>query len=254
MNISSDILCLLKGLDIDDQAKTASTRQQLDRKTYLKLNKVLEALGGKWNRKAKAHIFPSKPSKIINAALGQGEVTTNADIGYFPTSEEVANLIVDKAGVRPGDVVLEPSAGTGAIAKAVLTVGAQVYACESEDRFRDQLYTIDGLIVLPETDCFDIEGIRFDVVTMNPPFAKDANGHDALDHVRKAHSLLVWGGFLVSVVPAGVKFREDRRHTEFREWYAQHDGYLIPLPDDAFKKSGTSVRTHLLLMGKHSLE
>lgn len=30
---------------------------QLDRKLYERTNKVLEAAGGKWSRKAKAHIF-----------------------------------------------------------------------------------------------------------------------------------------------------------------------------------------------------
>ena len=30
---------------------------QLDRKAYTEVNKVLENMGGKWNRKAKAHVF-----------------------------------------------------------------------------------------------------------------------------------------------------------------------------------------------------
>ena len=30
---------------------------QLDRKTYTEVNKVLENMGGKWNQKAKAHVF-----------------------------------------------------------------------------------------------------------------------------------------------------------------------------------------------------
>ena len=30
---------------------------QLDRKTYTEVNKVLENMGGKWNRKVKAHVF-----------------------------------------------------------------------------------------------------------------------------------------------------------------------------------------------------
>lgn len=38
---------------------------QLDRKTYLKVNKVLECLNGKWNRKLKAHIFDSNISDSI---------------------------------------------------------------------------------------------------------------------------------------------------------------------------------------------
>ena len=42
---------------------------QLDRSDYKELNKVLEGLGGKWNRKEKAHIFPENAAAIIQDAF-----------------------------------------------------------------------------------------------------------------------------------------------------------------------------------------
>lgn len=43
--------------------------QQLDRKAYLAVNKALEACGGAWSRKAKAHVFTVDPTPAIEHAL-----------------------------------------------------------------------------------------------------------------------------------------------------------------------------------------
>ena len=42
--------------------------QQLDRKTYEAVNKAIENLGGKWNKKAKTHVFPFDPAPKIAEA------------------------------------------------------------------------------------------------------------------------------------------------------------------------------------------
>jgi hypothetical protein len=34
---------------------------QLDRPTYVAVNKILDLMGGKWNRGAKAHVSPEPP-------------------------------------------------------------------------------------------------------------------------------------------------------------------------------------------------
>ena len=39
--------------------------EDLDRDVYTKVNKKLIGIGGKWNRKAKAHIFPTDPSELM---------------------------------------------------------------------------------------------------------------------------------------------------------------------------------------------
>lgn len=62
--------------------------QQLDRPTYEAVNKVLEALGGQWNRKAKGHLFPQNPRPELEAALGNGVVIVEKD-GFFPTPKDV---------------------------------------------------------------------------------------------------------------------------------------------------------------------
>jgi hypothetical protein len=88
-------------------------------------------------------------------------------------------------------------------------------------------------------------------VVMNPPFKRCGLG-DHLDHVRWAFNQLGDEGVLVSVLPAGVIFRQDTRHKEFRAWCAsQYQHRFQDLPAAAFKASGTMVRTVLLKLEKH---
>ena len=52
---------------------------QLDRKTYLEVNKVLEALGGKWNKKHKAHIFETDPTPQFTKAVEEKQVVIHTE-------------------------------------------------------------------------------------------------------------------------------------------------------------------------------
>ena len=52
---------------------------QLDRKLYEKTNKVLESAGGKWNPKAKAHVFESDAADRIDQIIVSGEVEIPKD-------------------------------------------------------------------------------------------------------------------------------------------------------------------------------
>ncbi len=73
---------------------------------------------------------------------------------------------------------------------------------------------------------------------MTPPFAKQAD----IQHVLHAYDFLKPGGLLVAVMSAGITFRSGRAE-EFRKLVADRGGSIDPLPDAAFKESGTDVRT-----------
>ena len=83
---------------------------------------------------------------------------------------------------------------------------------------------------------------------MNPPFCKVGLG-DHLDHVQRAYDMLVPDGVLVSVLPASVTFRQDRRYAGFRDWVLAN-GEITPLPANSFKASGTNVNTVVVKMTK----
>lgn len=55
MKVCDDVLAVLSRAETNGQALLL--QGQLDRKMYERTNKILEAAGGKWNKKAKAHLF-----------------------------------------------------------------------------------------------------------------------------------------------------------------------------------------------------
>jgi 16S rRNA G966 N2-methylase RsmD len=243
---------------VETEGSAARITQQLDRKDYEALNKVLEACGGTWNRSLKRHVFPSDATERLDRVLVTGEYTTDDGLGFFPTPAVLAAWLVKTARVRPGHFVLEPSAGTGAIVEALYKAAAKVVAVEiAADRFlqiRDNgpsirklhadFLALALLALLPEGLNFP----GFDRIVMNPPFRKAGRG-DWIDHVRHAFEMLVSGGILVSVVPRSIEYRQDKRHVEMAAWI-EHHGKITRLEDDAFGPSGTSCRTNVIRLVK----
>jgi len=255
MRISDDVLDVLsKGLVVNAPTQVQITAQ-LDRRLYTKVNTVLEACGGKWSRKHKAHVFESDPSVLIEAVLATGEVTTAQDRGFFATPPGLAQYLVQMA-VSPSDIVLEPSAGEGALIEACLGQRVRhVVAVEYDEQRRKKLaaniraiHDWSWVSLADERDFMDYAPDEpFDAVVMNPPFLRVGKG-DHLDHVRHAFDLLAPGGRLASVLPSSVTFRDDKRYREFRAWVDKHGGEIEPLPDRSFKASGTGVNTVTLRM------
>src|SRR5690349_24405020 len=98
---------------------------QLDRKLYEAVNKALAALGGKWNRKQRAHLFTRDPRPALEAALDDGTMPVHQDkvMSFWRTPADLAGRLVDAVGpadaVDVPDRVLEPSTGGGVIPKVV---------------------------------------------------------------------------------------------------------------------------------------
>jgi hypothetical protein len=59
--------------------------RELDRRDYVAVNGVLEAIGGKWNRKAKAHLFPIAAADALDPVLLTQTYSAPADYGFFET-------------------------------------------------------------------------------------------------------------------------------------------------------------------------
>lgn len=248
MKVSPEVLQILSE-GVTCSGKELTIQQTLDRKQYVALNAVLEAIGGKWNKKAKAHIFGSDALELVEDVLLTGEITSlKKDLAFFPTPKELAVKLVDLAEVRDGCVVLEPSAGSGRLVDAALAKGPRVvvFACERDPEMRAKLLLErSGCWLLESDDFMDCVPEPMDRVVMNPPFKKVGKG-DHLDHVRHAALWLKPKGVLAAILPSSVSFRQDKRHKLFREWILGsddlfHEGEIISLPADSFKESGTGV-------------
>ena len=214
---------------------------QLDRKMYERTNKVIDAAGGKWNRKAKAHLFDDEAATRVDQIILSGEVEVPKDeFNFFPSPPDVVARLIELADVRRGMRVLEPSAGKGAIAYACADEGATVDCCElmeanfvelDGDARLGTVWHMDFLAQAPKA--------IYDRVVMNPPFAKQAD----IKHVLHALRFLNPGGLLVSVMSASVAFRDNKLTQCFRDIIRERGGDIEALPEGAFKSSGTMVRS-----------
>lgn len=247
MKVSTDVLTVL------DRAETDGPRLvltgTLDRKLYLDTANVLEAAGGKWNRKERAHLFNGDAADIIEAVILTGEITsTKQQFGYFPTPAPIVQQLIGLADIQPGMRVLEPSAGRGAIALAAARAGAVVDCVEIQPDHANALVAHRERNITIITGDFlttDPQPV-YDRVVMNPPFAKEAD----LIHVKHAWEALKPGGRLVAVMSAGVTFRQTNRAVAFRSRLDALGGVLHPLPDGSFKESGTGVNTVIAVVPK----
>lgn len=216
---------------------------QLDRKQYQAVNEVLENMGGKWNRKAKGHVFSEDPTDKLEQVLLSGEIVPPKKYGYFPTPAEVAMKLIEMAEVEPCMSVLEPSAGQGGIADFV----PEGCPLDCFELLPDNVAVLEKKgYKVQQGDFLAVEPKPlYSRVVMNPPFEKQAD----IDHVNHAWKCVMPGGRLAAIMSASVLFRENRKTAEFRELVNSH-GYIERLPEGSFKEAGTGVSTCIVVMDK----
>jgi predicted RNA methylase len=238
MKLDEEVLTVFDGLAVN--GCEVRITEQLERSLYLSVNKALEALGGKWNRKAKAHLFPTDAAKLIEGAQLTGQVTVAKDeYDFFETPPDVVKMLIELACIDSSKLaILEPSAGRGAIANAIrVNHPKAVEVCELMPENRTYLIK-QGYEVLAD-DFLKLQGVEFDRIVMNPPFSKQQD----VDHVLHAYGLLTNGGILVAVMSNGVTFRTNAKTKLFRDLVDAVRGEIVPLPEGSFKSSGTGVNT-----------
>ena len=164
----------------------------------------------------------------------------------FSTPPQLGALAVLAAQVRPGDVVLEPSAGTGLLAVLAEACGGAVTLNELSAGRAAILQELFPLAARSQHDCEHLKDIlpasgSFQVVVLNPPFQRlEAHLHAALD-------CLAEGGRLSAIVPA--RFFEDA--AAMGALAARGRMHLrLQLMQRAYAKHGTSVQTALLVMDR----
>ncbi len=187
------------------------------------------------------------PFEALRQAVKAG-VQVVAAPQLFPTPVDLAARMVEAAGIKAGDHVLEPSAGTGVLIGAC---GAQwsgwnannrgaMHAVEINGTLCDRLRHQFPLTNVHHRDFLDLSPDTFqpfDVVLMNPPF-KDAAD---IVHIRHALRFLKPGGRLVAICANGP-----RQQAALRPLVEQHGGEWEELPPGTFSESGTEVRTVML--------
>lgn len=222
---------------------------QLDRSLYLMVNRVLKLAGGKWIRQLGAHLFSEDVGDRLDTLILTGEIVdTNKELQFFETPPAVVEQLIDLAELQPNDRVLEPSAGKGAIAFALLdlNIPLKVYACEIHLPFFEILSKRINSVVC--CDFLELKEVlinpepRFERVIANPPFTRQQD----IDHVN--HMMDVCCGRVVSVMSASVIFRDNKKTVNFRDRVFGLGGRFVSIPPGSFKESGTMVSTCIVVV------
>ncbi|TDB45334.1 methyltransferase [Photorhabdus luminescens] len=252
MQVSNDIIAVLSSCIIEGSKLILNG--QLDRSLYIRTNKVLEAAGGKWNRKMKAHIFDGDAEQRIDEIILTGSVLVpKDDFNFFPTPVKIIERMVNNADIQSGKRVLEPSCGDGRIVKIAraMAADANITAIELDGK-RVELLKVDPHFIETNATLINSDFLTykvdmpFDVILMNPPFKNKAD----IKHTNHALDLLAENGRLRGILSAGVLYRSDALTVAFRERVERIGGTFTELEEKAFKESGTLVRTVLLEVNK----
>lgn len=181
----------------------------------------------------------------------------------FSTPPHYAAAAVYAANLKDGDVVLEPSAGTGSLVAAAMAPKVEIIANEISPRriaLLRRLIGERGRIFTENAEQIDNilpDDVRPTVVLMNPPFSRAGarmGEHKvpmlAAEHVQAALKRLQPGGRLVAIVNGGFTMGG-----RYRAWWDQigKDHTVVAnigVAGRVYEKYGTAFPTRLLVIDK----
>lgn len=179
----------------------------------------------------------------------------------FSTPLPLAFVAARAASISAGNVVLEPSAGTGMLAIHAELAGARLMLNELADARADMLDLVFPSAALTRHDAASIddrlgEDAVPDVVLMNPPFSAAAHVDRpmrdvALRHIASALARLRDGGRLVAIVGANCSPEASAFRPGFER--LQEQGTLLfsaAIAGKVYAKHGTTTATRLLVIDK----
>lgn len=178
----------------------------------------------------------------------------------FSTPPEEAFLVAYAAGIKPGMVVVEPSAGTGDIAVMARIAGARVIVNEIDPVRAGLLraqgfetYTVDAELL----DGMLPQDVKPDIIVMNPPFSATGGrvaSHDTAfggRHVKQALLRVNKGGRVVSVVGTGMAHGKPKMDS----WWQEIEGKFtvranVGIDGASYGKYGTTFDNNILVIDK----
>lgn len=156
---------------------------------------------------------------------------------YFPTPPNIVDMLIEKADLKCGQMILEPSAGKGNIAEAIQQkVGncATLHVVEYSDYNRLTLEAKNYTVVGSDFLNFGVkernerglpiyeDGVLYDRIVMNPPFQ---DGMDFM-HITHAYKMLADDGVLVAIVPSSSYVGLGRDATEKNAFIEANEGTI----------------------------
>ena len=189
---------------------------------------------------------------LVHAQHNRSE--EQVELQQFSTPLALSWIAARAAAIRSGDLVLEPSAGTGMLAIWPQTLGAKIILNEIAPLRRECLHAL-----FPKMSVTFHDGELIDellnpsllpsVVLINPPFSVGLErGHDGRTgarHVRSAFRRLRAGGRLVAIMPEWFDA------TDFKSSLSEPLSIRLNMSiERAFARQGTGITTRLIVIDK----
>ena len=179
----------------------------------------------------------------------------------FSTPAPLGLAAVAAAAIGAGDIVLEPSAGTGLLAILAEIAGGALLLNELAETRADLLAALFPAIAVTRFDAAQIDdhlapGAVPSVVLMNPPFSAMANvtgrvADTAYRHIASALARLADGGRLVAIT--GANFGPDLPAWRDAFVRLQERGRLVftaAVDGSVYAKHGTTIDARLTVIDK----
>lgn len=222
---------------------------QFNKKSYVEAKKWIEEAGGSWQSgKIQGFTFPFNPERVFSILKEGKRCNLQQEYQFFETPPQLADWLVMLAGgIHENDTVLEPSAGRGALIKAIHracpSVTVECYELMPENR--EFLHSLDNVIILDEDFTKDSVG-SYTKIIANPPFS----GNQDIEHVRIMYKLLEKGGTLAAITSSHWKIASEKKCVDFRNWLEEVHGEVFEIGAGEFKESGTSISTMAVVIRK----
>ena len=221
---------------------------QLDRKDYQEVAKALELIGGKWKGgKIMGFVFVTDPTELLDQIANGEKRNLKKEFQYFATPEKLADELVYLADLKQHDTILEPSAGQGAIVKAINKVCDVVPDCFELMEVNTLILKKSGLSFnLIGEDFLKNEGKTYSKIIANPPFTKNQD----IDHLKEMYHCLSRGGKLVCITSESWINGSQKKQVDFKNWLEKEKAEIIDIEKGSFKESGTAVGGKIIVLEK----
>lgn len=242
--VSSVLTTAFGGSDAEGVWSWRDAYEAIEAATVLQIRRLTPQVG-------RLEDAPAEIATLLASVSGLGLTHSRRSeeqvaLDQFSTPPHLAALAVLAAQVRPGDTVLEPSAGTGLLAIVAEACGGVLTLNE---RAGTRAALLDGLFPSATRTRHDGRHVHdllpgsggFDVVLCNPPFS------DLDAHLAAGLMALADGGRMAAIVP--LTALSDGAHLR-RLGARGRVVATIAFPSRAFARHGTSVETGLLVMDR----
>jgi len=186
---------------------------------------------------------------------------TSQALQQFSTPAALAFVAAFAASIRPGELVLEPSAGTGLLAVHAEAMGGRLALNELSETRAELLARLFDGVTVTRYDAAQIHdyldpAIAPGVILMNPPFSAVAHvdramKETALRHIASALARLAPGGRLVAITGAGCSPYAPAWADAFAS--LQENGRVIfsaAIDGRVYAKHGTTIDTRLTVIDR----